>query len=300
VDLKGIGDGAFKNARGGAPIVQTGSGSLTFQSSIRIPQGKVGEWLIVRIKANAGAGSGTGTATISSLVNRILGQIESNRFSFEGATLPAAALASQLLVTQYPGQIAPAACFTDTVIAAANTEYEGIYKIAQGIPPGILNLRLDTVALANAFTGLSLSGTPTVTVEFIVAMQDAELDTKMKEFYLVSGESATSVTAFELHDVSQVTLVHASDTMAGYSIGATDGTAKTAAELSSDEDLATARLSTGSYKLLPLVFDADPVDVKITNSSAVSFSAIVVRNAKYTVGLAKDVQRRYAPKKVRK
>lgn len=300
MDLKGLGNGAYKNVRNGAPVVQSGTGSLTFQNSIRIPDGKVGEWLIMIVKVNAGAGTGTGTATVSSVINRVLGAIETNRFSFEGNTIVAAALASQLLVTQYPNSIDPAYAYTDPTIVSANTDYTGVFKIAQGIPPGLLDLRLDTVALSGAFTGLTLSGTPTVTVEFIVACQDAALDDKLSEYYMVSGQYFSSVTSGHIEDASQVTLVHASSSMAGYAISASDGSAKTAAELTTDETLATARLSSGSMKLLPLVFEAQDVDVKITNSSAVSFSAIVVRNAKYTKQLASAVMRKFKPIKVRK
>jgi len=293
LDLKGIGPGAFKNARSGAPVSQTGGSSLTFQSAIRIPEKMVGEWLVAKITVNSGAGTGTGTATVSSIVNKLIGQIEGNRFSFDQNTLVQATLMSQLLTKPFPGAIAPSDGYTDPVIVNAATDYTGIYKIAQGIPPGLLQLRLDTVTMQNAFTGLTLSATPTVTVEFVVLLQDAAIDERLSEYYLVSGEKASSVTTYEAEDVAMIVLVHDSASMAGYSIKATDGTEKTAADLASDESLATSRLSTGSYKLLPVVFEAEDVNVRITNSSAVTFCAIIVRNPEYTDGLRSDVISKY-------
>lgn len=293
MDLKGLGAGAQKFARSG-PIVISGSGALTFQGSVQIPKGMVGEWLILKVKANAGTGSGTGTAEVAELISRLIAQVEGNRVQFERGTLNDAALVSGLMVMPFPATVTASDFATDPTMAAAATDYQGYWKIAQGLPSGIVQFRLDTVALASAFTGLTLTGTPTITVEFIIGLQDVQLDDNMSEFYCVSGEYATSITSFEIKDANAIVLVHASASMAAYGVTATDGNPKASADLSSDEDLHSTRFS-GSGYAMPVIFD-QKVDVRITNSSAVSFTAIVIRDAVYSQGLSAAVQEKLMKK----
>jgi len=296
LDLKGVGQGAYKMLSAGAPILQSGTGSLTFRGDVVIPRKHVGEFVIAKVKVNAGPGTGTSSKTVSSIINRLMADIENNRMVIDGPALAHACLVSALLVDQYPMLVDPASALTDPAMTNPATDYTGYFKLAQGLPPGIVNFRLDTVALASAFTGITLTGAPTVTVEFIVMAQEAELDDFLREYFILSADAATQVTNYSIENVMHALLVHASASMSGYGINLSNGESRPASVLETDQYLATSRLSTGSQYILP-VFVGIPVTVRVNNASAVSFSVIKLQQITYTAGLAADVAEHVQAKK---